>query len=113
MIPIYGISGAAVATSFMYFMMLVLALYYYYNNDLKFVVRYQFYRMTALTLSFLVTYYFVYSSFGGQSLISILVVAFIGLLLFVILSYLFGLLTKKEYHYFKYLLNKKYIVNYF
>ncbi|CCU80947.1 Vng0050c [Halanaerobium saccharolyticum subsp. saccharolyticum DSM 6643] len=100
-IPLYGIIGAAIATSFTYFLMLVLALFYYFNNDLKFLVQYNFIKMTGLTFSFFGVHYSLNFLFGGQSLIAILIMSFAGLISFIILGYLFGLFTKQEYEFFK------------
>ena len=104
MIPLYNINGAAIATSFTYFLMLLFSLIYYYNNDLKFKVEFELFKMIGLTISFLICFYMLYLIMPELTIITIILTSFMGLMLFLIIAYIFKLLTKKEYLYIKNLL---------
>lgn len=96
LIPVYGIIGAAIATSFTYFLMLIFSIYYYYNNDVKFVVEFDYKRGIALLLSFSSLFYLINYFMVFESLLYIGFSAILGLLLFALLSFVFGLLSKRE-----------------
>ncbi|MFW6015615.1 MAG: polysaccharide biosynthesis C-terminal domain-containing protein, partial [bacterium] len=105
-IPIYGITGAATATSFTYFLMLVLSLYYYFNNDLKFILEYDIKKITVLTFSFFASYYVVDYIIAGESAFYLIIIALVGFFMFLALSYLLGLFSKKEFNFILSLMRK-------